>query len=215
MLSYKAIDSATLGILKKIQSEPEFSGLRLVGGTALALQLSHRKSVDIDLFGALNSDSIQIMKKLTQAGRTVLLNKSENISIYSVDEIKVDIVNYPYKWLEPPIEEDGLTLAGMRDIAAMKLAAITNRGSKKDFIDIFFLLHHFELSKLLDFYQEKYHDGSVFHVLKSLSYFDDAEDEASPVMLSSVQWKKVKEHILKSLETHLRNLHLSKAAKQV
>ena len=205
MLHYKAIDTATLGILKKIQSEPEFSGLRLVGGTALALQISHRKSIDIDLFGILSSDNIQVMKKLDQTGRTIILNKSENIGIYSVDGIKVDIVNYHYKWLEDPIKEDGLTLAGMRDIAAMKLAAITNRGSKKDFTDLFFLLRHFKIGELLHFYQEKYHDGSVFHVLKSLSYFDDADEDEDPVMLDPVQWGEIKEHVLKSLNAHLKN----------
>ena len=205
MLHYKAIDTATLGILKKIQSEPEFSGLRLVGGTALALQISHRKSIDIDLFGILSSDNIQVMKKLDQTGRTIILNKSENIGIYSVDGIKVDIVNYHYKWLEDPIKEDGLTLAGMRDIAAMKLAAITNRGSKKDFTDLFFLLRRFKIGELLRFYQEKYHDGSVFHVLKSLSYFDDADEDEDPIMLDPVQWGEIKEHISKSLNAHLKN----------
>lgn len=207
MLSYKAIDTKTLGILKKIQGEPEFARLRLVGGTALALQLSHRKSIDIDLFGILNSDNIQIMKKMNQAGRTILLNKSENISIYSVEGIKVDIVNYPYEWLEAPIKEDGLTLAGMRDIAAMKLAAITNRGSKKDFFDLFFLLNIFPLDELLDFYKRKFHDGSIFLVLKSLSYFDDAEDDENPIMLERIQWETVKTHISKSLDSFLKNLH--------
>ncbi|MFA6293814.1 MAG: nucleotidyl transferase AbiEii/AbiGii toxin family protein, partial [Victivallales bacterium] len=159
MLYYKAIDATTLGILRKLQGEPEFSELRLVGGTALALQISHRKSIDIDLFGKLDSDSIQVMKKLDRTGKTIILSKSENIGIYSIDGIKVDVVNYPYKWLEEPVKEDGLMLAGMRDIAAMKLAAITNRGSKKDFIDLFFLLRHFTFSELLGFYQEKFHDG--------------------------------------------------------
>ena len=179
--------------------------MRLVGGTALALQISHRKSIDIDLFGILSSDNIQVMKKLDQTGRTIILNKSENIGIYSVDGIKVDIVNYHYKCLEDPIKEDGLTLAGMRDIAAMKLAAITNRGSKKDFTDLFFLLRHFKIGELLHFYQEKYHDGSVFHVLKSLSYFDDADEDEDPVMLDPVKWGEIKEHVLKSLNAHLKN----------
>jgi hypothetical protein len=207
MLHYKTIDATTLGILRKIQSEPEFSELRLVGGTALALQISHRKSIDIDLFGKLDSDSIQVMKKLDRTGKTIILSKSENIGIYSINGIKVDIVNYPYKWLEEPVKEDGLTLAGMQDIAAMKLAAITNRGSKKDFIDLFFLLRHFTFSELLIFYQDKYHDGSVFHVLKSLSYFDDADEDEAPVMLDHVRWVDVKKFISKSLNAHLKKTH--------
>jgi len=98
---------------------PEFSKLRLVGGTSLALQIGHRKSVDLDLFGHIDADEFAIAEQLMKVGQTTRLQKSVNINIYLINKIKVDIVNYPYKWLEEAVIEDGLVLADKQDIAAM------------------------------------------------------------------------------------------------
>ncbi|MCF8297643.1 MAG: nucleotidyl transferase AbiEii/AbiGii toxin family protein [Saprospiraceae bacterium] len=203
MLHYETVDSKTLGLLKILQQIPELSNLRLVGGTALALQLGHRKSIDLDLFGDINSDSITISQQLDKIGSVTVLKKSKNINIYLIDNIKVDIVNYHYKWLESSNIVDELVLAGKKDIAAMKLAAITGRGTKKDFIDLFFLLEHYKLDEIFSFYMQKYHDGSLFLVLKSLLYFDDAEQDESPVMLIDTNWELVKQEIKLKVENYL------------
>jgi hypothetical protein len=202
MLQYSTIDTKTLEFLKKLQKVPDFSNLRLVGGTALALQLGHRKSIDIDLFGKIDSDELAISKELDKIGSVTRLKKSENINIYTINGIKVDIVNYHYKWLEKPIIEDNLILADKKDIAAMKLSAITGRGLKKDFIDLFFLLKHYNLKQMLGFYNQKYYDGSIFMVLKSLSYFDDANNDESPVMLKQENWENIKEYIRNALKLY-------------
>jgi glutamate synthase domain-containing protein 1 len=81
----------------------------------------------------------------------------------------------------------------------MKLAAVAGRGSKKDFIDIYFLLKEFSLSELLAFYNQKYSDGSSFMVLKSLTYFNDADDDPNPVMLIPTSWEQVKTYIAKEV----------------
>jgi hypothetical protein len=109
--------------------------------------------------------------------------------------VKVDFVNYPYDWLTEPMQRDGLTLASPRDIAAMKLEAITNRGSRKDFIDIAFLLERFPLPEMLEWYKVKYSSGSEYLVLRSLCYFDDADAEPMPVMLKPMPWATVKERV--------------------
>jgi hypothetical protein len=205
MLHYDAVDSAALELLANIQKLPVFSGLRLVGGTSLALQIGHRKSVDLDLFGALKSDEHAIRKNLKELGSVQLLNKTENIHIYLINNIKVDIVNYHYDWLEKPLISDNLILAGNKDIAAMKLSAISGRGTKKDFIDIYFLLKEFSLREMLNFYNKKYSDGSEFIVLKSLSYFDDADADESPLMLLPISWEMVKKKISKTLENYIQN----------
>jgi predicted nucleotidyltransferase component of viral defense system len=93
------------------------------------------------------------------------------------------------------IEDNGIRLAGLKDIAAMKIVAINNRGSKKDFIDIYFLLNHFSLKEIMDFYLEKYPDGSAFMARKSLSYFADAEKQLMPKMLIPTSWNDVKNRI--------------------
>lgn len=195
MLHYSAVDAPTLELLKLLMKEIAFSGLRLVGGTALALKIGHRRSIDIDLFGCLDIDVYTLSQKLNNLGKVTLLNQTENIHVYLVNEIKVDIVNYHYPWLDEEILIDGIRLAAIKDIAAMKLAAITGRGTKKDFIDLFYLLKQFTLKEMLSFYENKYADGSTFLVMKSLTYFEDADREQSPVMLQQLDWTEVKSAI--------------------
>jgi hypothetical protein len=199
MLYYETIDAPTLGLLKQLQQIPAFADLRLAGGTSLALQTGHRKSVDIDLFGTIQDDEYEVAKTLRNLGKVTTIKKSTNIGIYLINDIKTDIVNYTYPWLQNAIIKDGLRLAGEKDIAAMKLAAITGRGTKKDFIDLFFLLKKFTLREMLDLYLQKYNDGSELLVLKSLSYFNDAEKDELPVMLQSVDWETIKAHISNQL----------------
>ena len=94
------------------------------------------------------------------------------------------------------MDVDNLRLANEKDIVALKLAAITGRGSKKDFFDLYFLLIHYSVQELLNFYSKKYNDGSVFMVLKSLTYFDDAEEDADPLQLIPVAWHEKKNNCI-------------------
>ncbi len=203
MLHYQTIDTPTLELLKKLLALDVFQQMRLVGGTSLALQYGHRKSIDIDLFGILPSDSIAISASLSSLGDVKNLQNLENIKSYIINGIKVDIVNYPYPWISEIIEEDSLRLADEKDIAAMKLAAITGRGSKKDFFDLYFLLKHYSVLELLNFYSKKYSDGSVFMVLKSLTYFDDAEEDADPLQLIPVTWPEIRKTIVTKHKEYL------------
>jgi len=166
-----------------------------VGGTSLALQLGHRKSVDLDLFGSLGVMGGELEQTLRKHGDVELVNRSKVVETYFVRGVKVDFVNYPYAWLTDPVCIGGLTLASSQDIVPMKLEAITNRGSKKDFIDLAFLLETFSLSQMLALYAAKYPKGSEYLVLRSLVYFDDAEDDPSPVMLKPLSWDDAKERI--------------------
>ena len=196
MLQYKTIEPGTLQLLKSLQALPLLQGLRLVGGTALALQLGHRKSVDLDLFGDFSAEGIEIRDTLEEQFSVSVIKESKNIKIYQVDGIKVDLVNYSrYPWIDNPIEEDGITLAGIKDIAAMKVAAIIGRGTKKDFIDMNRLLQIYSLKEILDMYMQKYPDGSLFIAMKSLSYFEDAESDPMPFMFDEIDWGVVKASI--------------------
>lgn len=200
MLYYNTIEPATLELLKKLMSVSIFKLLRLVRGTALALHTGHSNSVDIDLFGNLNVAESDITTVLKNSGKLNHISKTANINIYTINDIKVDIVNYTYPWLEPVFEDQSLRLAGLKDIAAMKLAAITGRGTKKDFIDLFFLLDYFSLKQMLEFYSEKYNDGSEAIVIKSLTYFGDADPDLAPVMYKQTDWERVKQAIRKEVK---------------
>jgi len=201
MLHYVTIAGSTLALLKKIQQMPLFNDLRLVGGTALALQLGHRVSIDLDFFGKFEVSFEDIENELLMNGCKVNpYNKSKNIKQLAIDEVKVDFVNYRYNWIDTVIEKDGIKMAGLKDIAAMKLSAIVGRGTKKDFVDIYFLLQYFTLQEMFFLYKKKYPDASLFPVILSLTYFIDAELTPMPEMLIFAEWDKVKATIRKEVE---------------
>ena len=199
MLYLETVESSTLELMKKLQRLPVLEQTRLVGGTALALQLGHRKSIDLDFFGTVDCEAEYLRESIAGIASLTILKESPHIHIYIVDGIKVDIVNYKYPWLDDVVLEQGLRLASVSDIAAMKITAIIGRGTKKDFIDIAFLLHHFSLEEILHFYAAKYNDSSVFMAMKSLAYFDDAEADPMPDMFVNQSWQQVKAYILSKI----------------
>ena len=200
MLHLETIEPKTLELLRKLQSLSIFENSRLVGGTALALQLGHRKSIDLDIFGKIAATPEEIQETCSEVGSLEISKTSKNINIYWVDGIKVDCVNYPYEWLEECRVLDGVRLASISDIASMKISAIINRGTKKDFIDLHFLLKEMSLNHILDLYDQKYTDGSRFIAIKSLTYFEDAESDPMPYMFEDVTWEDVKKSIIAAVQ---------------
>jgi predicted nucleotidyltransferase component of viral defense system len=196
MLQRQAVSSQLLELLSSIMQETIFDSFVLVGGTSLALQIGHRVSVDLDFFGQSDIDEGLFLEKLALFGNVQVIKKSANILICSVNGIKVDFVNYRYPWIDEFVVEQSMRLASIKEIAAMKLNAIAGRGSKKDFIDLYYLLQKYNLSQLLDFYKVKYQDGSDFMVLKSLSYFDDADLEQTPLIFQDITWDDIKAEII-------------------
>lgn len=195
MLQTKTVSPELLGLLTQLIQLETLQPLRLVGGTALALQLGHRNSVDIDLFGQHSLDDNQLMAAMQDIGEVEVVGGSKSIKVYFVNGIKVDIVNYHYPWLDPAITIDNIRMASVRDIAAMKIAAITQRGSKKDFIDLYFLLQQFTLPEILSFYKQKITDGNVWMALRSIPYFEDADRQPMPGMYHDASWDTIKSHI--------------------
>lgn len=203
MLSYSTVDPDTLELLKNISSLSEMQDMRLVGGTSLALQYGHRKSIDLDFFGKLDIDKDVFDEILMGFGNVIRRKVTDTIRIYQINGVKVDFVDYRrYNWIGEAKFEDGICLASVEDIAAMKINAIEGRGTKKDFIDIYYLLKHFTLSKILDFYKSKYPEHSCFRALISLSYFDDAEQQPMPYMFDDISWNEIKKAIEKEVYSY-------------
>jgi predicted nucleotidyltransferase component of viral defense system len=138
MLQTQSVVPELMELLKKLMAEKLFSNYNLVGGTALALQLGHRNSVDIDLFGNYDIDADLFTNKISEFGSVTTTQSSKNILITKINEIKVDFVNYKYPLLSDDLLVDGIRMLSAKDIAAMKLNAIVGRGSKKDFIDLYY-----------------------------------------------------------------------------
>lgn len=203
MLSFQTVQPDTLELLKSLMQLPVLRGMRLVGGTALALQYGHRRSVDLDFFGHTTEDADELTESIREEiGHVQILSASKRIKVYNIQNVKVDIVNYDYPWIDDVVTEEGLCLASPKDIAAMKVNAIIGRGTKKDFIDIYYLLQHFTFDELLRLYLKKYPDGSEYRALLSMSYFADADPQAMPYMFEHVEWNDIKQKIKKEQEVY-------------
>ena len=203
MLSIQTVNPDTLELLKAISAQPEIQNMRLVGGTALALQYGHRQSVDLDFFGPLPQDKDILIDVIRRIGDVTVLNRSKIILQMVVNHIKVDFVDYSrYPWIDNPVFGDGFVLASDKDIAAMKVNAIIGRGTRKDFIDVYTLLQHYSLTELMEFYKQKYPEFSEYRALLSLTYFDDAEMQEMPVMYIDTPWETMKSTIVKAVKLY-------------
>jgi predicted nucleotidyltransferase component of viral defense system len=192
-----------LELLKAISTQPEVKELRLVGGTALALQYGHRQSVDLDFFGRLPEDKDELIDVVRRVGDVTVLNRSKSILQMVVNQVKVDFVDYSrYPWIDEPILGDGFVLASDKDIAAMKINAIMGRGTRKDFIDLYVLLQHYSLTQIMDFYRQKYPEFSEYRALLSMTYFDDAEMQDMPLMFIKTPWESMKTSIIQAVEAY-------------
>jgi hypothetical protein len=174
-------------------------GFYLAGGTALAIQVGHRRSVDLDWFSGSAIDPMALAADLKGAGVPLDVTDLEEGTLHGKAEgVKLSFFEYRYPDLVPPVEwpEYDVRLAGLEDLASMKLSAVGGRGSRKDFIDIFALgRERFTLDEMLEFYGRKYGVSDLGHTLYALSYFDDAEQDDTPEMLWPIEWGEVKRAI--------------------
>jgi hypothetical protein len=180
------------------------SDFYLAGGTALALQLGHRQSIDFDLFKKTSLNREMIKKNLRDLGTMELYSEDQDTIHVGIDGIRISFFNYGIPILGDFLKYKNMFIAPMLDIALMKLAAISGRGSKKDFIDLYFLLDHYDLSDLFKKYQTKFgkETTNLYHLLKSLVYFDDAEQQPQPILLKQITWQEVKNHIVDEVKKY-------------
>ncbi len=202
MLQYQAVEPATLGLLKKLFLKSYIDDFCLVGGTALALYLGHRISVDIDLFSLKDFDSDLLLFELSNDFDTIKpIVKTKNSLLIELDNIRTDLIKFNYSF-QRIIFLDNIRILALEDIAPMKIDAITGRGKKKDFYDLYYLLQKFSLPKMLELYQQKYQHSTMFHVIKSLTWFEDAEADPNPIVMDkNVTWELVKSTISKEVNT--------------
>lgn len=170
----------------------------LAGGTGMALRLGHRISLDLDFFSPdcpLNrSDRMSLKKKLEASGGLEILGEKDGTFHLRLENTAVSLFHYPYKLLKPPSKWKGLKIASVEDIAAMKMSAVAGRGSKKDFIDLFFVCRSHKISDVFKWAGRKFpgHPNFCVQAAKALVYFEDAEKEPEPRMLKPADWDEIK-----------------------
>jgi hypothetical protein len=211
MLYKETVSQTTLELIKALQKDPEFSDFILAGGTALALQIGHRISVDIDFFTRKDFNINDTLEYLEQNYSFQMQFSHKNTLKGIIQGVFVDFIfiKHDYKIIDKLVEEEGVKLASRPDIAAMKVNAITGDGTRiKDFIDVYFLLQEFGFGELIEFYKEKYATRNDFHAVKSLTYFEDIDPGEWPRMLKEedLTLEKVKKKIEKERDNYLESL---------
>ena len=177
-----------LKLFNKLAECTWISDFYFAGGTALALLLGHRQSIDFDFFTKIPFKGEIIKKHLAELGEMELFSEDKDTINAGINGIRVSFFIYEISMMNDLLAYKNISIASLLDIALMKLAAISGRGSKKDFIDLYFLLKYFELSELLKKFPMKFGKEStnIYHLLKSLVYFNEAEDQPLPVMLKQI-----------------------------
>jgi hypothetical protein len=201
MLQKGAVEKTTLELLGRLTQEPILFSARLVGGTSLALQIGHRKSTDLDFFTNDSPDIQSIVKVLYEKYNYKAQLIGDKATIGFIDGVKIDVIYHPCKWLGEPLIDGGFRLATLKDIAAIKLHAITNSGQRpKDFVDIAFLSQFFSYEKIKDLAIEKYpmYDPLMFD--RAIIYFDDINREAInniKMINTQMDWRRIEQRIVR------------------
>ena len=170
----------------------------LAGGSALALYYGHRFSVDLDWFAESFSYTPVFREKLSELGKLSVESEGEKTFNGALNGVKISFFEYPYPLISPKVcYKDNIFLASRPDIAVMKLEVVARRGSYKDFVDLYFLLKEYNLDQLLGFLRKKFAgvEYNETHLLKSLTYFEDASKSEFPEMIEQVSWKEVKDFL--------------------
>lgn len=203
MLYYTTVNELLKSSLSKLMAAKEFSQFRLVGGTALSLQIGHRESIDIDLFsdveyGTLNFNEIEDFLKNNFEYVDFLdvppaMGKAYFIGENKDNTVKLDIF-YTDTYIQPFIEEDGIRMATIEEIIAMKVDVIQRVGRKKDFWDLHDLLDSYSIMQMIDLHEQRYpytHNKDL--IIQNFTNFDLADDDFNPICYKGKYWEFIKE----------------------
>lgn len=203
MLHYNTINDLLKNSLLQLMKSDVFNDFRLVGGTALSLQIGHRESIDIDLFsdveyGTLNFKKIEDFLKSNFEYVDFLdvppaMGKAYFIGENKDNTVKLDIF-YTDTYIQPFIEEDGIRMATIEEIIAMKVDVIQRGGRKKDFWDLHDLLDSYSIMQMIEFHEQRYpytHDKNL--IIQNFTNFDQADDDFDPICYKGKYWAFIKE----------------------
>lgn len=186
-----------MAVLRTVAPCARAEGFHLAGGTALALRLGHRRSMDFDWFSATwTGPAENLAARLRSAGVPLVVHQLGRGTLHGeIDGVHLSFLLYEYESLQPVDSwaELDCPIASLQDLACMKVSAVTQRGTRRDFVDLAFILRQgLPLANLLELYRRKFSVSEIGHVLVALAYFDDAEREPMPTMLLPCDWEDLK-----------------------
>jgi predicted nucleotidyltransferase component of viral defense system len=195
MLQRKTVEPDTLSLIYDLQAKGYTKDFLLVGGTALALQIGHRTSTDIDLFSIVRFDVESLLIQLQADFEISIRSRMIHALLIDINHIKTDFVFQPSTMIEAFKVIEGVRMASILEIAAMKIGAITSRGRKRDFVDLYCLLNYYSLPEIIKAFVKKYPTATPELAIRSLFYFEDANDDLDPRCFFEYNWDEVKEKI--------------------
>ena len=194
----RVLPASAWAVVRLLDREDILEDWILAGGTALALQLGHRVSLDLGFFRHDEIDLAALRGELAKVGRLEVQSMSEGTLHVELNGVRLSFLRSEVPFLYEPLVYRGLHVADVRDIAAMKVIAVAGRGSKKDFVDLYaYFRSGATFGDLMAVVQRRYR-GTEFnpmHLLRSLVYFDDAEAEPMPRMLAKIEWTQVRQRL--------------------
>lgn len=193
----KVLVPRTQTLLRKLRPDSFPDGTYLGGGTAVALYLGHRQSFDLDFFTPAEFVETQWEQRLAKELGFKLIQRDWQTLIGTIDGVKISLFGYKYKLINEPEKFCGVKIASLPDLAAMKLETVIGRGTKRDFIDIYFLAQKYTLAKMFEFYGEKYGNLEERELMlkKGLVFFEEADKEEMPKMLVKANWDGIKKWV--------------------
>lgn len=201
-----SLPSNTKDLLLKISQINPFPSFYLSGGTALALHINHRQSEDLDFFTQKKFKPDSFLPAIKSLGSINKLQLDSGTLNCFINQVQLQLLHYPYKLLSKPTKLNQVNISSKLDIACTKLITISSRGSKKDFIDLYFLLQEYSLPFLFKKLNQKYSKTQFdqAHILKSLVYFKDADEQPPVKSLKDISWPQ----ITKQLITQVKNFKI-------
>jgi hypothetical protein len=196
----KVLEPESWDVVKSLSRHGIIDGWVLVGGTALALQLGHRRSDDLDFFTIGSFETDLLLERLAGIGKVFVHDRGHRTLHTTLESVRVSFLAAQAPFLFPGTTYRGLTIADPRDIAVMKLVAVGGRGSRKDFVDLYFYLRSGgDLAQAMIWLENRFKsiDYNSYHILKSLTWFEDAEQEPMPRMIKDVSWTQIKNGIIR------------------
>ncbi len=203
MLYQNAVPPATLELLKAICSIKELESFSLGGGTSLALRMNHRLSVDLDFFTNVNFKTDLVFQIITKKFASAeLLFEQNQTMMFSINDVKVDFVLYPFPWLHSFDIIEGTRLLSVEDIIPMKLQAASNRNAKKDYWDIATLLKKISLGEMLKIFISKFPQIDIGFIIHSLTDFEKADIEPDPDTNNKITWEDLKNELVNAVKQY-------------
>ena len=216
MLRTQTVETGTLDLIKRFMSDEKFNNFNLVGGTALALKIGHRRSIDIDLFSINPFDSSDLGQHFLAAYNATKVSTLTNGVFCFVNDIKIDLVSHQYPLVEDIDILEGIRMVSSLDIGAMKLNAIFSSGQRlKDFVDMYSLLEKFSLHEMLDACQRKYPDLNINMVKHSLIHFNDIIPSPIEFIGREIPWSMIAERLQEAFHNPYISFGLPESTKKL